>query len=90
MNFFSILLVTFGMATVCTALSVQGDEEAKIGNIFADQEVTSSLTDRRNQMREMRLMFLGALTEQLVKWFFNDVIPKEVMHRTKRSLDIPG
>ena len=78
------------MTSVCSALSVQGDEEAKIGNIFADHETSSSLTDRRNQMREMRLLFLGALTEQLVKWFFNDVIPKEVMYRTKRSLDIPG
>ena len=41
-------------------------------------------------MRKMRLYVLGALTEQLVAWFLHDIIPKNIMERTKRSIDVPG
>lgn len=80
--------------SLASALSVQGeDESSKLSNVFAEDLGASSLTEmqlQRHKNRELRLLFLGALTEQLVKWFFNDVIPSEVMHRTKRSLNIPG
>eukprot|EP00093_Oithona_nana_P010244 10244.XXX_470211_470767_1 [CDS] Oithona nana genome sequencing. len=79
--------------SLASALSVQGeDESSKLSNVFAEDLGASSLTEmqlQRHKNRELRLLFLGALTEQLVKWFFNDVIPSEVMHRTKRSLNIP-
>ena len=79
------------LTTWVSALSVQEDS-AKFSHVFAEDN-TKALTEmqlRREQNRELRLQFLGALTEQLVKWFFNDIIPKDVMSRTKRSLNIAG
>ena len=49
-----------------------------------------ALHTRREEMRKMRLYVLGALTEQIVAWFFQDLVPKSVMQRTKRSLNVPG
>ena len=49
-----------------------------------------ALTSQRDEMRKMRLYILGALTEQIVAWFFQDLVPKSVMQRTKRSLNVPG
>lgn len=94
----TILFLIWLMTSSASSLSVQGeDESSKLSNIFAEDmgasSASSSLTEmqlQRNKNRELRLLFLGALTEQLVKWFFNDILPSEVMHRTKRSLNIPG
>ena len=85
------LLALLTTSTWVSALSVQEDS-AKFSHVFAEDN-TKALTEnqiRRDQNRELRLQFLGALTEQLVKWFFNDIIPKDVMSRTKRSLNIGG
>ena len=40
----------------------------------------------RSEMRKTRLFILGALTEQIASWLFQDIIPL----KSKRSIDIPG
>ena len=87
------------------ALSFQGQEEVKSNMILANEAIqpqkfqegsTKSFSDKqdlitkRGEMRKMRLYVLGALTEQLVAWFLQDVIPTNIMQRTKRSLHVPG
>ena len=87
------------------ALSFQGQEEVKSNMILADEgfqhqkpqdDSTESTSDKqdlntkRSEMRKMRLYVLGALTEQLVAWFLHDIIPANIMQRTKRSINIPG
>lgn len=71
-------------------LSFQGQDDLKSNMIVADENPKFTLADRREEMRKSRLYILGALMEQLVAWFFQDVIPKDVLHRTRRSLNIPG
>ena len=82
---------------VAFALSFQG-EEVKSNMILANEvfDSTESVSDKqdlltkRSEMRKMRLYVLGALTEQLVAWFLHDIIPKNIMERTKRSVNVPG
>ena len=92
--------------TTTFSLSFQGQEEIKSNMILTHdnidppkksyEETTKSviedqaLTSQRDEMRKMRLYILGALTEQIVAWFFQDLVPKSVMQRTKRSLNVPG
>ena len=91
--------------TTALSLSFQGQEEIKSNmivthevidppNIKSEEPAESvdgnqALTSNREEIRNMRLYVLGALTEQIVAWFFQDVVPKSVMERTKRSLNIP-
>merc|ERR1711970_1163734 len=88
--------------TTALSLSFQGQEEIKsnmivthevidLPNIKAEEPAESAdgnqaLTSNREEIRKMRLYVLGALTEQIVAWFFQDVVPKSIMERTKRSL----
>ena len=85
------------------ALSFQGQEEVKSNMILANEafqhqkpqeDSTESVSDKqglkRGEMRKMRLYVLGALTEHLVAWFLQDIIPANIMQRTKRSLNVPG
>lgn len=86
------------------ALSFQGQEELRTNTIMIEERTridnddpnsfetksSNGLSNQREEMRKMRLYILGALVEQLVAWFFQDIIPKEVMQRTKRSLNVPG
>lgn len=101
-----LLVATFAVAFISqtSALSFQGQEELRTNTIMIEEtskvenvEPNSSeaknsngLSNQREEMRKMRLYILGALTEQLVAWFFQDIIPREVMQRTKRSLNVPG
>ena len=87
------------------ALSFQGQEEVKSNMIFSNEafqhqkpqeDSTESVSDKqdlikkRGEMRKMRLYVLGALTEHLALWFLKDIIPANIMQRTKRSLNVPG
>ena len=87
------------------ALSFQGQEEVKSNMIFSNEafqhqkpqeDSTESVSDKqdlitkRGEMRKMRLYVLGALTEHLALWFLQDIIPANIMQRTKRSLNVPG
>ena len=99
--FFSLILtVSLGHAY---ALSFQGQDDIKSNFIHVDEkerngdgtfstseDAKQALSDQREEMRKMRLFILGALTEQLVAWFFQDIIPKDIIHRTKRSLHMSG
>merc|ERR1711992_486306 len=100
---FCLLLPIF--MTTALSLAFQGQEEIKSNmivtyevidppNIKAEEPAESvdgnqALTSNREEIRKMRLYVLGALTEQIVAWFFQDVVPKSVMERTKRSLNVP-
>jgi len=78
-------------ASQALSLSFQTPDDVKSNMIVAeDAQVEPSNSNQREEMRKMRLYILGALTEQLVAWFFQDIIPKEVMRRTRRSLNVPG
>ena len=88
--------------TTTLSLSFQGQEEIKSNMILTHDNIDppkksyeetigdQALTSQRDEMRKMRLYILGALTEQIVAWFFQDLVPKSVMQRTKRSLNVPG
>ena len=82
-------------------MSFQGQEQSNI--ILADDGLKanedlgkpsikdeSGLVDQRSELRKMRLYLLGALTEQFIAWLFHDLIPREVLQRTRRSLNMPG
>ena len=99
------LLVLFGICLVSgqvLSLSFQGPEDLKSNFISVsssdskrDQNESlepekNKMADQRDEMRKMRLFILGALTEKIVAWFFQDIIPKDVMHRAKRSLKMEG